>query len=88
MKTSSRQHPYGRTFADRVASVEVLKRAYEGALRSPSPELEKKDEYLAASLWQVAAKSNQKDFKELFKNRRQLETSDEVEEKLKDLIKS
>ena len=32
-------------------SLEVLRKAYEDLARSPSPELEEKDEFAASSLW-------------------------------------
>jgi hypothetical protein len=57
-------------------------------MRSESPELEKKDEFASVSLWKVSAKANQEDFKEVFKSRTQHDTSEDLEQKLKDLIKS
>lgn len=57
-------------------------------LRSPSPELENKEDFIASSLWKVAAKANQEDFREVFKNATQQETSEELEDKLKDLLHS
>ena len=45
-----------------AASLEVLTRAYQKHIHSPSPELEKKDEFAASSLWKMAAKANQEDF--------------------------
>ena len=49
-----------------AASLEMLKRAYQEINRDESPELEKKDEFAATSLWKMAAKANQEDFKEVF----------------------
>ena len=40
------------------ASVETLKRARDQMMQQASPELEKKDEFAASSLWQMAAKAN------------------------------
>ena len=41
-----------------TASLEVLTKAYHDHLRSPSPELEEKEEFAATSLWKMAAKAN------------------------------
>ena len=35
-------------------------------MKRMSPELEQKDEFAASSLWQMAAKANQEDYKEIF----------------------
>ena len=57
-------------------------------MQRKSPELEQKDEFAASSLWQMAAKANQEDYKEIFMDQAQRETSEQLEEKLVDLIKS
>jgi hypothetical protein len=74
-------------FIKTVASLESLKKEIV-KMRSESPELEKKDEFASVSLWKVSAKANQEDFKEVFKSRTQHDTSEDLEQKLKDLIKS
>lgn len=54
----------------------------------PKAELEAQDEFAASSLWQLAAKANQEDFKEVFKDHESKETSDGLEQKLRELIES
>ena len=56
-------------------------------MKRMSPELDQKDEFAASSLWQMAAKANQEDYKEIFMDKAQKETSEELEEKLIELIK-
>lgn len=71
-----------------AASLEVLQRAVKSNARAPSPELEKKDEFAASSLWKMASRANQEDFREVFKSEAQKENSEELENKLRDLINS
>ncbi len=47
----------------------MVQSAYESLKNAPDPELEKKDEFAASSLWQVAAKANQEDYKQIFKDK-------------------
>ena len=51
-----------------AASLEVLQRTYNENAKAPSPELEKKDEFAASSLWKMASRANQEDFREVFKS--------------------
>lgn len=53
-----------------------------------SPELVHKDEFAASSLWQMAARANQEDFREIFKGQSAKETSEDLELKLKELVGS
>ena len=71
-----------------AASLEVLQRAVKSNARAPSPELEKKEEFAASSLWKMASRANQEDFREVFKSEAQKENSEELENKLRDLINS
>ena len=64
---------YGRNFANKgltsAQSLLMVQSALESLKNAPDPELEKKDEFAASSLWQVAAKANQEDYKQIFKDK-------------------
>ena len=66
----------------------MLQRTFHEFKRAHSPELEHKDEFAASSLWKMAVKANQEDFREVFKNAAQQESSEDLESKLRDLINS